>query len=485
MKKPVMDNTTFIVCARIDCQERIDNLDFCISFLQNNFPSPVILMEEDMTSKIHGRYNNISHIFIKSMFPIFQRTRLVNRAVNEILTTPYLCLLDMDVFVDADIYKKAVDYLDSYSVVYPFDGRFYEIPQKYNKIKGLTMSQIEESDKDMINVDSVGGAVFFRAFDFIKGGMENEFFLGWGHEDVERYIRFDKLGFKIKRMDNPMYHFTHPRGINSSGKNPNVRANEANMLKVKAMTRDELTKHIDSSFHWCRQRRIMKISIIIPAYEMNGKGVEFLKFNIDNILNQTYPHFEIIVSDHSVNDEIETVVQSYNDDRITYVRNTENRGSSSANLNHGVMHASGEIIKPMFQDDYFNNIHALHLIQLAFDDGGKWVAMGSNGTYDRKKYFSELVPYYNHDIIYGHNTISSPSCIAYLKDDEPRWDERLLWLMDCKFYYDMYEKYGFPYIIKDICVTNFGHANQVSSTLSKERKKWEVDLMKQEHGNKL
>jgi GT2 family glycosyltransferase len=481
MEAFVMENTTFIVCARIDCQERMDNLDFCISFLQDNFPSPIVIMEEDASSKIESRYQSVQHVFIKSLFPIFQRTRLVNKAVNEIVTTPYFCLLDMDVFVDPDIYKQAVGYLENYSVVYPFDGRFYEIPQKYNKIRGLRMDQIEEGDKSMINTDSVGGAIFFRAFDFIRGGMENELFLGWGHEDAERYTRFKKLGYKIKRMDNPMYHFTHPRGINSSGKNPHVRTNEAERFKIEAMKSTDLVKYIDSSFHWCKMRHVMKISVVIPAYEMNGHGVEFLKFNIGSVLNQSYPFFEIIVSDHSVNDEIETTIQSYTDDRIIYLRNTEDRGSSSANLNHGIMHASGEIIKPLFQDDYMYNIHAFYLLYQAFADGHKWIALGCNHTKDRKTYYNDFIPYYHDNIVYGNNTMSSPSCIAYLRDDEIKWDTRLLWLMDCKFYYDMHKKKGPPHIIKDICVTNFGHPDQLTETLPTEIKRREVELMKREH----
>ena len=48
----------------------------------------------------------------------------------------------------------------------------------------------------------------------------------------------------------------------------------------------------------------MKISICIPTWEQYGKGVNFLKNNFDRILTQTYKNFNVIISDHSKNDEI-------------------------------------------------------------------------------------------------------------------------------------------------------------------------------------
>ena len=476
-----MENTTFITCVRIDSEERLANLDFCINFLQTNFKAKIILIEEDATSKIVNRYQNVHYIFIKSLFPIFQRTRLMNKAVNELLDTPYFCLYDMDIFIDPETYIQAVEYLKEYSVVYPFDGRFYDIPQKYNKNKDLRTKDIANVDKVMINSNSYGGAIFFKTTDFIKGGMENELFLGWGYEDNERFVRFTTLGFRIKRMDNPMYHFIHPRGINSSGTNPNVYTNRAEFEKVSRMTNAELVKYVDTTFHWCKLRKIMKISIIIPTYEMGGRGCEYLRYGISSILEQTFTDYEVIISDHSENDDIQNIAESYHDGRIKYVRNPYNRGNPAANLNWGIRHTSGDIIKPLFQDEYFHSHNALQVIHNLFIDGHKWVAVGCTHTKDRETYFHEIVPQYNNQIVYGKNTMSSPSCIAYLRDKDMSWDERLIWLLDCKFYYDMFKKYGLPYVENEILITIVMHPDQLTNTLSDGLKQQEIDLMKMEY----
>ena len=52
------------------------------------------------------------------------------------------------------------------------------------------------------------------------------------------------------------------------------------------------------------------ISIVIPTYESKGKGVLFLSELMDTIDNQTYRNFEIIISDHSFDDEIKNYVEN-------------------------------------------------------------------------------------------------------------------------------------------------------------------------------
>ena len=211
---------------------------------------------------------------------------------------------------------------------------------------------------------------------------------------------------------------------------------------------------------------------------MKGYGVEYLRFNIETIKKQTFTDYEIIVSDHSVNDDIEELCDSIPD--IRYIRNACNRGSSSANLNKGILFASGQIIKPMFQDDYFHDTNALSIIHNILSCGAKWVVCGNNVAVDHNTTLYNFIPRWNDKIIYGNNTLSSPSCMAYLKCNE-HWDERLIWLMDCNFYWRLFQRFGLPYLENRILITNFGHPNQLGKLIPPERKHWEVDLMKKEY----
>jgi glycosyltransferase involved in cell wall biosynthesis len=47
-----------------------------------------------------------------------------------------------------------------------------------------------------------------------------------------------------------------------------------------------------------------EISICIPTYEFKGDGVKYLSELFDTLRVQTFQDFNIVVSDHSVDDEI-------------------------------------------------------------------------------------------------------------------------------------------------------------------------------------
>ena len=67
------------------------------------------------------------------------------------------------------------------------------------------------------------------------------------------------------------------------------------------------------------------ISVLMPVY--NTKE-EYLRESVESILNQTFSDFElVIVDDGSVND-IESIVKSYNDNRIKFYKNEKNLGVS-------------------------------------------------------------------------------------------------------------------------------------------------------------
>jgi glycosyltransferase involved in cell wall biosynthesis len=47
-----------------------------------------------------------------------------------------------------------------------------------------------------------------------------------------------------------------------------------------------------------------EISICIPTYEFKGDGVKYLSELFDTLQLQTFQDFNIVVSDHSIDDEI-------------------------------------------------------------------------------------------------------------------------------------------------------------------------------------
>ncbi len=90
-----------------------------------------------------------------------------------------------------------------------------------------------------------------------------------------------------------------------------------------------------------------KFSILVPAYETNA---EYLHRLLQSVLGQSYEKFELIIADASSSDCVETVVKTYQDDRIKYKRLRQN-GGISANTNQALMYATGDYAALLDHDD--------------------------------------------------------------------------------------------------------------------------------------
>lgn len=214
----------------------------------------------------------------------------------------------------------------------------------------------------------------------------------------------------------------------------------------------------------------MRISICIPTWEQNGKGPLYLVDLLNSIKKQTFQDFDVIISDQSLNDDIKNICLEYKDNyRIHYFTNPNDRGNGPANTNNSLKFAEGEIIKIMFQDDLMFDENALLKISQVFENQEiNWLVSGCNHTYDDCISFSnEMIPYWNERIVFGVNTISSPSVLAFRNKPNILFDENLVLLMDCEMYYQMYLRYGSPYILEDVLVTNRYHNNQISFQYTK------------------
>jgi glycosyltransferase involved in cell wall biosynthesis len=89
------------------------------------------------------------------------------------------------------------------------------------------------------------------------------------------------------------------------------------------------------------------VSVVIPTYNYGKYVVE----TVENVLNQTYRNFEIIVVDDGSTDDTRERLKAYAD-RIRYVHQ-ENQGCAAAR-NTGIQAASGEWIAFLDADDLWH-----------------------------------------------------------------------------------------------------------------------------------
>ena len=222
---------------------------------------------------------------------------------------------------------------------------------------------------------------------------------------------------------------------------------------------------------------------------MHGKGGDFLSFNLSKILMQTYKDYEVIVSDHSISDLIKDVCDKYLSlgMDIKYLRNELNRGNSSSNINNAILNSEGELIKILFQDDFFFHPESLLDIVNSFrQDKIQWLVTACCHSLDGKTFERDYYPCYTEDIMEGNNLISSPSVLSFLKSDNPiLFDEKLVWLMDCDIYKRLYLKHGDPFYLNVINVVNRTWEGQFNNHIPWERKRCEIQYGREKYKDTL
>lgn len=130
-----------------------------------------------------------------------------------------------------------------------------------------------------------------------------------------------------------------------------------------------------------------RISIGIPVYN----GENYLGQALDSLLNQTFEDFEIIISDNASTDKTPDICEQYagEDDRIKYIRNTENRGAAY-NFNHLVDISSAPYFKWAAHDD----IHAPEFLEKCITvlDSNKSIVLCSTAAADIDENGDEIGP---------------------------------------------------------------------------------------------
>ncbi len=151
-----------------------------------------------------------------------------------------------------------------------------------------------------------------------------------------------------------------------------------------------------------------RFSIVVPTYETNEI---FATEMIKSVLNQTYPNFELIISDASTSNTVEKVVRSFDDERITYIKNTDNRGISQ-NTNIGIQAASGQYIGLLDHDDLLTR-NALYEMARAIEsgrrEGVRFAYLYSDedkcDTFATKFFEPNIKPEFNLDLLLSNNYI--------------------------------------------------------------------------------
>jgi glycosyltransferase involved in cell wall biosynthesis len=105
-------------------------------------------------------------------------------------------------------------------------------------------------------------------------------------------------------------------------------------------------------------------SLVVPAYLTDPAHFQAM---IESVLSQTYPYFELIITDASDHSGLEQYTKSVSDSRIRYFKLADNQGIAD-NTNQGIRIAKGDYIGLLDHDDLLTP-DALYEMALRVEEG--------------------------------------------------------------------------------------------------------------------
>ena len=254
------------------------------SFLLNTFDCTVIIKESDemkkfelwalpAIKKLTTNLDNLQYVYEENHDDHFHRTRLLNDMVL-MSETEIVVNYDSDIILPISSYVDASNMLTSkeFDVVYPY--KFGEMGERKvmidhkieteQDLENLTSNLIvktfiehfnpEVLDNSFFYAGNMNGAgwaeygmvQFFNRQVYIDGYLENENFIAYAPEDVERHHRWKLLGYKVGRVNRHAYHLEHERTQNSWYNNPFMQKNNELWEYLKSLSKEEVIQYYEN-----------------------------------------------------------------------------------------------------------------------------------------------------------------------------------------------------------------------------------------------
>lgn len=246
IEKIDLSDVTFIIPVAYDHNDRKENLQLAVKNLKAQFNCQILVGEQGgyVFRDCMDGYDYIGFDFKK-----FHRTKMLNE-MSELTDTPIVINYDADVIIPPMQIIEAVQRIrNGVDFVYPYDGRFARVPRLHydtvNSFNDVGML-VGHKFKGTLEGDasSVGGCIAYNKDSFFEAGGENENFISYNPEDLERVERFKKLGYKVERVNGILYHIDHYISADSSQQNPDYNMGE--FRKVQKMDKAQLLTYVQT-----------------------------------------------------------------------------------------------------------------------------------------------------------------------------------------------------------------------------------------------
>jgi len=221
--------------------------------------------------------------------------------------------------------------------------------------------------------------------------------------------------------------------------------------------------------------RVPLVSVITPTYNRSHT----IRTAINSVVAQTYDNWEHIIVDDGSTDDTQKVVDSFNNEKVTYFY--QPNGGPSRARNYGIAHAKGHWIMYLDSDD--------ELLPKCIETMVEWASKNPNVVFALPRSTRILELYENNRLVesiddsgdtpetftiedvFDRNAGFSPNGFMHLKrlyEEGIRWDEDLALMEDWELMLSIGAKYpeGFLYVpvVLQKYTQRYGSDNLVSQT---------------------
>ena len=223
----------------------------------------------------------------------------------------------------------------------------------------------------------------------------------------------------------------------------------------------------------------MKVSIAVPVHDPDGKYSAHLRELIESAHSQSEPPLEVVLTaNHQLPylHELECAAG----ERFKVIFKLVDVSGAAANTNQAVGLCTGDVVKIMYQDDYFFDVGALSLVANLLEEGhSRWVALGCIHRFeDQDSYTRVMVPRYSMGLLWGKNTIGAPSVVAFRRESFVPFDEAMVFMFDCDWYFRMNQSFGRPLTVDSTQIAIRIHSGQATHWARKKLKSERIRTLK-------
>lgn len=192
------------------------NLEFlCCRLRENGIKTIVAVQRVGRCDEAYYRDLPVSDVMFLERFSGFNKSFVLNQCLDVEIETPFVLLLDSDLYFDFDSLRGLV--LDD-EVVKPFSECHYlteELTEEFLSRRSITIPE------GLPRVSALGGgAVVLRRDLVVANGLKfDESFEGWGWEDIDFGDLIRSKGLRVRSIPQPAVHLYHEPAVRPDSSN--------------------------------------------------------------------------------------------------------------------------------------------------------------------------------------------------------------------------------------------------------------------------